>query len=87
METEPSKPTASLRERVEAALNKIRPALQRDGGDAQIVDISPEGVVTLKLVGACSGCALAMMTLKQGIERIIQMEVPEITAVQATSLE
>ena len=74
---------APLKDRVEAALNRVRPALQSDGGDAEIVDISPQGVVTLKLVGACGGCAMSMMTLKQGIERIIRMEVPEITAVEA----
>ena len=74
---------AALRQRVEAALDRVRPALQADGGDAEIQDISPQGVVTLKLVGACGGCAMSMMTLKQGIERIIRMEVPEIVAVEA----
>lgn len=72
------------RSRVEAALNRVRPALQADGGDAEIMEISPEGVVTLKLVGACGGCAMSTMTLKQGIERVIRMEVPEIVAVEAT---
>ena len=75
------------KKRVEAALNKVRPALQADGGDAEIVDISARGVVTLQLVGACGGCAMSMMTLKNGIERIIRMEVPEITAVEAMSME
>ncbi len=75
----------TLLERVEAALNRVRPALQSDGGDAEIVEISPDGVVTLKLVGACGGCAMSMMTLKQGIERVIRMEVPEITSVEALS--
>ncbi len=75
------------RKRVEAALNKVRPALQADGGDAEIVDISPQGVVTLQLMGACGGCAMSTMTLKQGIERIVRMEVPEITAVEAMSME
>lgn len=75
------------RKRVEAALDKVRPALQADGGDAEIVDISPQGVVTLQLMGACGGCAMSTMTLKQGIERIVRMEVPEITAVEAMSLE
>ena len=73
----------SLLERVEAALNRVRPALQSDGGDAEIVEITPEGVVKLKLVGACGGCSMSMMTLKQGIERVIRMEVPEITSVEA----
>ena len=75
------------RTKVEAALNRVRPALQADGGDAEIIDISPEGVVTLKLVGACGGCAMSTMTLKQGIERVIRMEVPEIVSVQATPYE
>ena len=75
------------RRRVEAALERVRPALQADGGDAQVVDISPRGVVTLQLVGACGGCAMSQMTLKQGIERIVRMEVPEITAVEALPFE
>ena len=75
------------RKRVEAALDRVRPALQADGGDAEIVAISPQGVVTLQLVGACGGCAMSTMTLKQGIERVICMEVPEITSVEAMSLE
>ena len=69
--------------RVEAALNKVRPALHADGGDAEIVDISDDGIVTLQLVGACGGCAMSAMTLKQGIERIIKMDVPEIISVEA----
>lgn len=73
----------AVKKRVEAALDKVRPALQADGGDAEIVDVSPEGVVTLQLVGACGGCAMSTMTLKQGIERIVKMEVPEIVAVEA----
>ena len=73
--------------RVEAALNKVRPALHADGGDAEIVAISPQGVVTLQLVGACGGCAMSTMTLKQGIERVVRMDVPEITAVEAMSME
>ena len=77
----------ATKKRVEAALEKVRPALQADGGDAEIVEISPRGVVTLQLVGACGGCAMSTMTLKQGIERIIKMEVPEITSVEALSLE
>lgn len=79
----PATNDTALLQRVEAALNRVRPALQSDGGDAEIVEISPAGVVTLRLVGACGGCAMSMMTLKQGIERIIRMEVPEITSVEA----
>lgn len=69
--------------RVEAALNKVRPALQADGGDAEIVEVSEDGIVMLQLVGACGGCAMSTMTLKQGIERIIKMDVPEIVSVEA----
>lgn len=75
------------RKKVEAALDRVRPALQADGGDAEIVDISPQGVVTLQLMGACGGCAMSTITLKQGIERVVRMEVPEITAVEAMSME
>lgn len=75
------------KKKVEIALNKVRPALQADGGDAEIVDISPQGVLTLQLMGACGGCAMSTMTLKQGIERIVCMEVPEITSVEAMSNE
>jgi Fe-S cluster biogenesis protein NfuA len=76
-----------VKKRVEAALDKVRPALQADGGDAEIVEITPEGVVLLQLVGACGGCAMSTMTLKQGIERIIRMEVPEIQSVEALQHE
>jgi Fe-S cluster biogenesis protein NfuA len=74
-------------QRVEAALDKVRPALQADGGDAEIVAISPQGVVTLQLMGACGGCSMSTMTLKQGIERVVRMEVPEITSVESMSME
>ena len=76
-----------VRKRVEAALERVRPALQADGGDAEIIEISPSGVVTLQLVGACGGCAMSNMTLRHGIERVIKSEVPEVTSVEALSLE
>jgi len=71
-----------MRDRVEAALNRIRPALQADGGDVALVDVK-DGVVSVKLTGACSGCPMASMTLKSGVERIIRAEVPEVTEVVA----
>jgi len=71
-----------MRERVEAALAKIRPYLVADGGDVELVGIS-DGVVRLRLKGACSGCPMATMTLRQGIERILRKEVPEIKEVMA----
>lgn len=71
-----------MRERVEAALAKIRPYLVADGGDVELVSIS-EGVVRLRLQGACRGCPMATMTLRQGIERMLRKEVPEIKEVIA----
>ena len=71
-----------MREKVEAALAQIRPALQADGGDVELVDVS-EGMVTLKLKGACNGCAMAAMTLQQGIERVLKEQVPEVKEVIA----
>lgn len=68
--------------RIQAALDEIRPALQFDGGDAELVDYSPgTGVVQLRLHGACSGCGMSTVTLQAGIERILKERVPEITAV------
>jgi len=71
-----------MREKVEAALDQIRPALLADGGDVELVDVS-EGVVTLRLTGACGGCPMATMTLRHGIERVLKEEVPEIKEVIA----
>ena len=71
-----------MKERVEAALNRIRPALQADGGDVELVDVQ-NGVVSVKLTGACGGCPMAAMTLKSGVERIVRAEVPEVTEVVA----
>ncbi len=71
-----------MREKVEAALKKIRPALQADGGDVELVDVS-DGVVTLRLRGACAGCPMATMTLQHGIERVLKEQVPEIKEVVA----
>lgn len=66
-----------MREKVEAALNKIRPALQADGGDAELVDVK-DGVVFIRLTGACSGCPMSTLTLRMGVERVIKAEVPEV---------
>ena len=71
-----------MRERVEKGINRIRPAVQMDGGDIQLVDIV-DGVVRVRLVGACVGCPSSTMTLKMGIERAIRTEVPEIKSVEA----
>ncbi len=71
-----------MREKVETALAQIRPALQADGGDVELVDVS-EGVVKVKLTGACGGCPMATMTLRNGIEQVIKKQVPEIKEVVA----
>jgi len=71
-----------MREKVEATLAQIRPALQADGGDVELIDVS-QGVVKLKLKGACAGCPMATMTLKQGIERVLKERVPEVKEVVA----
>ncbi len=73
-----------MRERVEQVVNRIRPAVQMDGGDIELVSVD-NGVVKLRLVGSCAGCPSSMMTLKMGIERAIRAEVPEITSVEAVS--
>lgn len=72
-----------MREQVQEALNKIRPALQRDGGDVELVDVSEDGVVKVKLQGACGGCPMSQMTLKMGIEKVVKQSVPQVTSVEA----
>ena len=70
-----------MRDKVEAALTKIRPALQADGGDVELVDVTEEGIVKLRLKGACAGCPMSTITLKNGIERILKQEIPEVKEV------
>ncbi len=71
-----------MREKVEEALNKIRPVLVRDGGNVELVEVS-DGTVKVKLTGACAGCPMSTMTLKMGIEKILKEEVPEVKEVVA----
>ena len=71
-----------MQEKVEEVLNKIRPALIRDGGNVDLVEVS-DGVVKVSLTGACAGCPMSTMTLKMGIERILKEEIPEIKEVVA----
>ncbi|TET14709.1 MAG: NifU family protein [Dehalococcoidia bacterium] len=71
-----------MREKVEAALAEIRPHLQADGGDVELLDVN-DGTVTVRLTGACGGCPMAAMTLKDGVERIIKEHVPEVAQVIA----
>lgn len=71
-----------MKEKVEAVLAKIRPRLEADGGGIDLVDVT-DGVVKVRLKGACQGCMGAQMTLKMGVERILKEEVPEVKSVQA----
>jgi Fe-S cluster biogenesis protein NfuA len=71
-----------MREKIEIALKQIRPALLADGGDVQLIDVK-DGVVKVKLTGACSGCPMASMTLKSGIERVLKEKVPGVKEVVA----
>jgi Fe-S cluster biogenesis protein NfuA len=70
-----------MKEKVERALDKIRPSLNADGGDVELVEVTPNGVVKLKLTGACAGCPMSQMTLKMGIEKALNREVPEVREV------
>lgn len=76
----------SLKDEVEAALDTIRPYLETDGGNVSVEEITPEGVVKLKLLGACGSCPMSIMTLKAGIEEAIKKAVPAITGVEAINL-
>ena len=71
-----------MKEKIEAALDKIRPALQADGGDVEFISVK-DGVVQLKLKGACGGCPMAQMTIKHGIEKILKERIPEVKEVVA----
>ena len=72
-----------MKEKVEAALEKIRPMLMADGGNVDLVDVTEDGVVKLKLTGTCGCCPMSQMTLKMGIEKILKQEVPEVKEVIA----
>ncbi|MFC1870050.1 NifU family protein [Chloroflexota bacterium] len=71
-----------MREKIEAALEKIRPALVADGGNVELVDVK-DGVVSVRLTGACGSCPMSTMTLQMGVERILKENVPEVTKVVA----
>ena len=74
-----------MREKVEEVLGKVRPMLQRDGGDVELVEVNDDGVVKVRLTGACSGCPMSTMTLKNAIEETIKKEIPEIKSVEQVS--
>jgi len=71
-----------MRDKVEAVLNKIRPGLQADGGDVELVDVTEDGVVKVRLTGACAGCPMSTFTLRLAIEQRIKEEVPEVKKVE-----
>ena len=70
-----------MKDRVDAILKKIRPSLQADGGDVELVDVTDDGIVKVKLTGACGSCPMSQMTLKMGIEKTLKEEMPEIKEV------
>ncbi|MDD4923276.1 MAG: NifU family protein [Dehalococcoidales bacterium] len=70
-----------MKEKVQEVLEMIRPSLQADGGDVELVDVTEEGIVKLRLTGHCAGCPMSTMTLKNGIERILKQEIPEVKEV------
>ncbi|WP_045211522.1 NifU family protein [Desulfonatronovibrio magnus] len=71
-----------MKEKVQEVLDKIRPSLQADGGDVELVDVSEQGIVKVRLTGACKGCPMSQMTLKNGIERLLLKEIPAIKGVE-----
>lgn len=72
-----------MREKVEKALNEVRPSLQADGGDVELVDVTTDGVVKVRLTGSCGGCPMSQMTLKGGIEHHLKKTVPGVKLVEA----
>ena len=72
-----------MKEKIEAALDKIRPQLRMDGGDVKLIEAGADGVVKVKLTGACGGCPMSQLTLKMGIEKILKKEVPGVKEVVA----
>jgi Fe-S cluster biogenesis protein NfuA len=77
------KENSLMRDKVQAAIDKIRPALQKDGGDVILIDVTDDGIVKVQLTGACKGCPMSQMTLKEGIEKFVKSEIPEIISVES----
>ena len=73
------------KEKIEEILNRVRPSIQADGGDVELVNIREDNAIELRLKGACNGCPMATLTLKAGIERIIKEEIPEVAEVIAVA--
>lgn len=72
-----------MREKVEAAINEIRPMLQADGGDVELVEVTDDGVVKVRLTGACGGCPMSQITLSRGIESRLKAAIPEVARVES----
>jgi Fe-S cluster biogenesis protein NfuA len=72
-----------VKEEVQAALDDVRPHLQMDGGDVELVEVTDDGVVKVKLKGSCSGCPMSQMTLKWGVENYLKKKIPEVKSVEA----
>ena len=72
-----------MKEEVIEVIDKIRPSLQADGGDVELIEVTEEGIVKVELQGACAGCPMSQMTLKQGIERQLKEEIPDVKEVQS----
>ena len=70
-----------MREQVEEVLELVRPQLQRDGGNIELVDVGEDGVVSVKLLGTCQGCPMSQMTLAWGVERVLKERIPGVTKV------
>ena len=71
-----------MREKVEKVIDQIRPSLQADGGDIELIDVTADGIVKVRLQGACRGCPGAAMTLKNGVERTLKLNVPEVKGIE-----
>ena len=74
-----------LKGKILKALDEIRPALQKDGGDVEFIDVDQDNIVTVRLTGACENCPMSQVTLKEGIEKFLKSEIPAIKAVQAVT--
>jgi Fe-S cluster biogenesis protein NfuA len=83
MNADSSSKTDSVRQRVEDVIEMIRPSVQSDGGDIELVDVTEEGVVQIRFLGECVGCPSSSMTLQHGVEKNVRARVPEVTAVVA----
>ncbi len=71
-----------MKDKVEKVLDEVRPGLQADGGDVELVDVTEDGIVKVKLTGACAGCPMSTLTLKMAIEKKLKEQIPEVKAVE-----